>query len=406
MFKFFSNHRTKRTTKYNDKNLVNIYKKRNKMLHLVNRHATPLFIIDQEVLKRNLKQLESSCKKNWGPFKIAYSFKTNYEVCKDNFLKKYGVWAEVVSEWEYKMAIGLGYKGKEIIYNGPAKNHEVLKTALGDEALVIVENFQELDDVLAIAIKNRRKYGIGVRLNLESRSVPTRFGFSIKNNEATHAIKQVIDNPFLELIALHVHTGSDVDDVEKFKNAAENLADFLNKNHEDLVKLKIIDFGGGFPSSGMAPYGHRNWNPRSINEYVVAITAVLSKVFKKNRPTLIFEPGRYLVDDAEILITKIINSKESGLRQTLTVDAALTMLPLVQYRPQIINLYDRKLKRKNARKMETIVYGASPRENDVLFKGLLPKAEIGDYLVYFVVGAYNQSMSSDFVFGKVKTVSI
>jgi diaminopimelate decarboxylase len=82
------------------------------------------------------------------------------------------------------------------------------------------------------------------------------------------------------------------------------------------------------------------------------------------------------------------------------------MLPLVQYRPQIVKLYDKDLNEKKSRIIKTVVYGASCRENDILYNQTLPKANVGDFLIYFITGAYNQNMASEFIFGKPECVNL
>ena len=79
------------------------------------------------------------------------------------------------------------------------------------------------------------------------------------------------------------------------------------------------------------------------------------------------------------------------------------MLPLVHYRPQIVKIFIRNLKENNSNNLKSKVFGATCQEVDVLFEGSLPKATIGSYIVFYVVGAYNQNMSSDFIFEKPKS---
>ena len=382
--------------------LPNVYKNRKKILEILKNNSTPLFLVDNKILGNRLKDLIAAPKTNWGNFKIAYSFKTNYEIAKLNLLKKNGLWAEVVSGREYQMAKKLGYKGSEIIFNGPLKTDDDLKTALGEGALIFIDNFEELRRIKTIAKSQKKKFQIGIRIRSKILTLnQSRFGFLVENGEATRAAKFIEQDPLLNLVGLHTHIGTDVDSPASYKKAAKDMANLIKAeipNYEN--KIKYLDFGGGFPASGLPPYGKKNWKPRSLNTYVEVVAGELKNVFKSKNPTLVLEPGRYLVDDAVLFITNITDYKDSLPGQILTTDATITMLPLIHYRPQVVKLYDKNLFEKQSLFVDSIVYGASCREEDVLYKNRLPKAETGNLLIYYITGAYNQNMASEFIFKK------
>lgn len=382
--------------------LPNIYKKRSEILKLVREYSTPIFVADRQILFDRLESLKKALQKHWGNYKIAYSFKTNYEIAKLNILKKQGLWAEVVSGREYQMAKKIGYKGNEIVFNGPFKTDDDLKKTLDEGALTFIDNFDELNRILKIAKSQKKKFDIGIRINSKISGLgKSRFGLSIDNGEAVKALGFIQENPFFNLVGLHTHIGTDVDSVNSYKEAAKAMANFIQGNIKN-SEIKFLDFGGGFPAHGLASYGRFRWNPKPIESYIQAISNELNKVYKVNKPTLILEPGRYLVDDAGFFISKITNSKKRNSSQILTTDATVTMLPLIYYRPQIVKLFDRNLDEKNDDYVNSIIYGASCREDDILYNNRLPKAEIGDFLIHYITGAYNQNMSSEFIFKKPK----
>jgi diaminopimelate decarboxylase len=388
--------------------LPDIHKERGKIIKVLKNKATPLFMVDHRILEKRFIDLERSGKKNWNNFQIAYSFKTNYEIAKSQIFKRKGLLAEVVSGWEYQMAKKMGYKGREIVFNGPSKTDLDLKKALNDGALVFVDNSEELERIRKISRLQKKKFRIGIRLRSKiPRINESRFGFSINNSEASIAVSQIQKDPFLNLVGVHMHIGSDIDNPEKYGYAASEMAIFLQKNIADFEnRIKFLDLGGGFPSHGLAPFESLRWNPKPIENYVDAISRELRKIFREQKPTLIFEPGRYLVDDAVFFVTRITSCKKYESRQILTTDATISMLPLVQYRPQIVKLYDKDLNEKKSRIIKTVVYGASCRENDILYNQTLPKANVGDFLIYFITGAYNQNMASEFIFGKPECVNL
>jgi diaminopimelate decarboxylase len=388
--------------------LPNITQGKNKIQELLKTHPTPIFIVDEDIYIDRLEKLTNALKANWGKYQIAYSFKTNYEFAKLNIIKKNDLWIEVVSGNEYQMAKKLKLKSKQIIFNGPYKRDGELIQALKDGALIFIDNFNELTRLLKITRSQNKSFNIGLRINTE---VPylneSRFGFSIDSDEAKSAIAKINSSKNLKLVGFHIHIGTDIDNPVSYRIAARSLCRFLKTNIPNYQNsIKLLNFGGGFPAQGKAPFGKTNWKPQSINQYIKVITEELEQVFPSRKVLLVVEPGRYLVDDATLFLTKVISQKYSQDEQRLITNAAVTMLPLVYYRPQIVKLFDKNLKEKTGSVTNSIVYGATCKEDDILYQDQLPIAETGDYLAYYVVGAYNQNMSSSFIFEKPKLFSI
>lgn len=346
---------------------------------------TPLFLTDSSVLKAQYKLIKNNLNKYWGINNIvAYPFKTNYEIA-TFFKKENEIYAEVASKMEYEKAKNLEYSDSQIIYNGPFKENlsEVLKTKI----IINLDNFGEIKKILET--KNI-KANIGLRLN--SNLKKSRFGFNIENNEAQIALKK-LDN--IKINSLHVHLGF-FTKPKVYKKLAKRIIDFISNNNLD---IKYIDFGGGFPSQNNKPYNFRGNSYFPIEEYIKNICEPLNKFyFKKNKPSLILEPGRFLVDESTILISKIIDFKYTKNNQYIIVDATNNMLSSSWYRPLIIET----LKNKSTRSIKTTIYGASCQEDDILFQGQLPLMKIDDFLIFKCVGAYNQNMNSNFIFSKAK----
>jgi diaminopimelate decarboxylase len=117
-----------------------------------------------------------------------------------------------------------------------------------------------------------------------------------------------------------------------------------------------------------------------------------------DRPTLILEPGRYLVADAIVFVSAAVRVDRAGGLQRITVDGAVTMLPLTHYCPQIVRVFAQGLEPRADARERTIVFGASCRENDILYRGLLPPTAPGDYLAFYAAGAYNSTLGPEFIF--------
>lgn len=355
-------------------------------------NQTPFFYTDVNLIKKRYQELEKALNSNW-PQKhiIAFSFKTNYElICQ--IKKEINISAEVVSATEYNMAKELKFSNKKIIYNGPNKAN-MLKVIKQKDISVNLDNQSELNRI--IKNKNQIKCQIGIRLNSDLKK--SRFGFNIENGDAQNTINQLKKNQ-IKINGLHIHLGFYSPPI-LYQRISQKITKLIQENN---LKVDYIDFGGGFPSHGLKPYGFKKYTIPPINEYISQICSSLNIFYKKNindRPTLIVEPGRFLVDDSTTFITKIIHSQIINNQQTIIVDATNQMLSSVWFRPQIVNYP----KNKKNKKINTIIYGSSCQEDDILYQGNLPYFKNNDLIYFYCVGAYNQNMSNNFIFSKPKT---
>jgi diaminopimelate decarboxylase len=342
-------------------------------------------------------------RRGWGPSEIAYSFKTNYQVAELGLLREIGIRAEVVSGREYAMARRFGYPGSEIVFNGPYKTDAELERALLDGCLLHVHGKAELERLTRVATALGGTYDVGIRV---AASLPhfghSRFGFSMDNGDAAAAVRRIRECPAIELTGLHFHGLGDTTDPHCHQLAARKLAEFAQESIPDYSRrLRTLDLGGGFPSHGLKPRNRESYDPPPIEEFIDRIVAELEPTFPDEaRPTLILEPGRYVVNDAVMLVAEVIDTPEAARddRRVVLSNASITMVPLTHYCPQIIVPYTRDLEPRGGEPVETILYGASCREDDVLHEGLMAPARVGDLLVYYAVGAYNANLGPDFIF--------
>jgi len=383
--------------------LFSIKKNRHQLLSLLQKHPTPLFISDTTIIKNRFKQLKTLLNKHWSKnHAIAYSFKTNYQAIKS--LKKLGAWAETVSEFELSKAQKLGFPNKEVIFNGPYKPNTALKTAINNKVLIHLDNQTELNRLSSLV--NKKKTNVGLRLNPNIND--NHFGFSLKSPQTKKAINQIVKHQYLNLISLHCHLGSNISKPSNYLKAAHKLSKLANQLYKNYnLKLKILDLGGGFPSHGPKPFHRLSWKQKSIDQFIKPICQILKKqISYRPLPQLIFEPGRYLVDDSTIFICQIIAQKPSLYKQTLITNGAITMLPLIYYQPPIIKLYSPNLNLIASKTKSTTVYGATCKQDDCLYTGKLPHANINDYLVFYCSGAYNLNLAPEFIFSKPKVLYI
>lgn len=376
----------------------NVFNNPKKVLEILKKNPiSPVFFVDVSIIKNRLelinKSLKNFCPKN--PCFVAYSFKTNYDISQKVPFQM----AEVVSRIELKKALKQEYQYSSIIFNGPNKGD--LTNLLQYPITINLDNFSELNKI--ISYKNNIKAKIGIRINTDLFS--SRFGFNLESGEASKAIS-LLENRGVPLSGLHIHIGSDIHKPQLYKKYSLILKKFINNNIFFYKKLKYIDFGGGYPSHSMIPGTSRQSVP-DINEYIKSIVNPLISILDKDT-ALILEPGRFLVDDSTVLISKVIDIKIKNNIQTIILNSTINMLPTAWYHKLIIKTYNSNfVYRKNNRLLiDTNVYGCTCQESDRIYQGKLPLLRSGDYVVFFCVGAYNQSQTSSFIFKKPKSIFI
>jgi diaminopimelate decarboxylase len=358
--------------------------------------ATPSYVVDKTTVASRLNDLQKALALYSFKSKIAFSFKTNYDFATSDFLPKNHLLAETVSEHEYQLAKKLGFNSQKIILNGPNKGD--LRSVLKTNSLIHFDNFAELDELVKLASILTPTATLGLRLR--TAHVPSRFGFDIDSGDAQKAI-DILEKNNLPLESIHVHLGSDLYDPSLYQLSAISLGQFVAGN---FLKIKYLDFGGGYPAHGATPLGRSHQKTYPINTYIKAISKFYDQI--DYSPTLILEPGRYLIDDAVYFVTKVINKSTDARGQVLTVDATINMLPSLWYRPATIETYHPDLSKNQNECLLTTAYGSSCQEHDLLFQGQLANCQVGDIIVFLAVGAYNQSMAPNFIFPAPKTILV
>jgi diaminopimelate decarboxylase len=377
-------------------------RRRPAILEMLERSGTPVFLCDPAILADRYQALQRSLAAAWPQSVIAYSFKTNYQIARLPVFRELGGWAEVVSGREYRMARELGYPGRAIIFNGPYKTPQELSTALSEGAQVHVNDHGELDTIIGWAVSSGAAPAVGMRLSCSlPRLGASRFGFSMDTDEAATALAKIAQSPQVSLAGFHMHLHGDTDEPALYQEATRRLGEFARRHVPDAQRtLRFVDVGGGFPAHTPKPHSRTSWGPRPINEYIDTIAGTLRTYFPggQGQPRLMVEPGRYLTADAVVLVTRVLHVVTRDGIQTVTSNGSISMVPLTHYSPQVIRAYTSGLEPRRTPVTATVLFGATCRENDILYKGDFVEVAPGDYLVHYAAGAYNANLSPGFIF--------
>lgn len=390
---------------------------------LIEIYGSPLLVFDESIIKAKYTEIKETLDKLYPKNKIAYSVKTNYLPALVSILKNCGALAEVVSGFEYWLATKVGYEDRNIVYNGPDKSKESLEEALINGAMVNIDSREEFFSLPFEKLKDK-KIKIGIRTNTSTRSLShQRFGFNLENGEVLNFVDEVKKKyPQCVIAGLHIHLGS-VIKPNNYGYVAELLSDYaisIEKKWGD--SIQYIDFGGGFMVLGTRFAKKIFWDVPSIDEYIKSIVNVLNKKFPNEKPHLIVEPGRYLIDEAGTFITTVLNSKfvelfqkKNKMRnlfknilfrtgkqtdynvQIVTVDSSKTSIMKSVSDEKHIKLLqaDKSLENKT---YPTYIVGNSCIPPDYLSKKInLPRIAKGDKILFSNAGAYSISRSEQFI---------
>jgi diaminopimelate decarboxylase len=398
---------------------------------LARRFGTPLFVFSERTLREKARAMREAFRSRYPRVEFAWSYKTNHLDAVCQVFRSEGWIADVASGMEYAKARRLGYAGREIVVNGPAKPRAVLERAMAEGAIAQIDNWDELGLVEEIAASASAPVDVGLRLLIDTgiRPMWSKFGFALADGEAERAASRVVRNPKLRLHTLHTHIGTFILLPEAYAVAARKmlaLRDAIEARHGHLVPC--LNLGGGLPSlsllHGMLGPVERAVPP--VDAYAEAITAVLKSVPARRRPLLRMENGRQLVDEAGYLVTRIaavkgskpgfgadadlagIAYKEQLLRGNearggYVIDAGINLL----YTAAWFRVEAMPARATNTPPHPVRLYGPLCMAIDVVREQAeLPQLETGDLLTLHPVGAYNSNQSMQFIFGRPAMVMI
>ena len=369
---------------------------------LVERHGSPLFVGSERVLRERYRELYRAFSTRYPNFQVAWSYKTNYLKSVCSLYHKLGAWAEVVSGFEYELARRLNRPGSEIIFNGPYKDEADLERAFKDGARVHADNYDELARMELVASRTGLAPEIGIRINLDCGMYPawTRFGFNLESGEAFQAVQRIRNSPRLKLAGLHCHIGTFIIDAELYRRASTKLVSFAKYIEAELgVKVKYLDLGGGYASENTL---HTQWLPGgqvnpTIDQFAEAITSPLMAANYRpdERPLLIVEPGRVLVDDGfQLISTVVANKRMPDGKPSIVIDAGVNVLfTSFWYKHEVAPSSETSFISEL-----TAVYGPLCMNIDLVHPAaLLPPLPLGTRLVFKHVGAYNMTQWMQFI---------
>ena len=359
--------------------------------NLAKKFGTPLYCYSHNKIKSNILEL----KKYFHSFSplICFAVKSNTNIKILKEIKKFNLGADVVSIGELLKALKAGIKAKKIVFSGVGKTSSELDYAIKQNILLInAESKSEILEIEKIAKKKKKIVDIGVRLNpntdaqtlsqISTGKKENKFGVGEK--VFLQLVKYINKSKNLNLKCLSVHIGSQILNHKPYQRMLKVVDKIIRKSK---YKFEYIDLGGGMGID----YDHNN-SKLNLEKYSIDI----KKFIKTHKVKIIFEPGRSIIGDSAILITKIIYIKEGDKKDFIILDVAMNDLmrpALYGSKHKIIPL--RKVSKKSKKSYEFVGPICESTDTFSTVKKY-QKLNEGDFLAICDVGAYGMSLASNY----------
>ncbi len=362
---------------------------------------TPTYVYSKRAIEDAFRAIDGSLA--FAPHLVTYAVKANGNLAVLRTLAALGSGADIVSAGELARALRAGFSPERIVFSGVGKRREEIAAALETGIRAIhVESVPELDAVEAEARRLGKVAKISLRVNpdVDPQTHPyiatglheSKFG--IEFDVATALLPRLVASPHLELEGISTHIGSQLGSPAPLRDAITLLGGFAIRCREAGAPLANIDVGGGWPLD----YGHEKAPYPPVTEFAAAIRAGLeASGASKLGLTVVTEPGRALVGNAGVLLTRVLYVKDTPKKRFVIVDAAMTEL----IRPALYQAYHAVQPVKEpafgAQLSKVDVVGPVCESGDFLGKErMLPEVAAGDLLVMRCAGAYGREMASTY----------
>ena len=370
----------------------NSYFVENVSLHkLARKYSTPLYCYSYSKLKSNIQNFFTYFK-NFSPL-VCFAIKSNTNLNLVKVIKKFGLGADVVSKGELMLALKAGINKKKIVFSGVGKTEDELKFAIEKKILLInSESASEIKLIEKIAKKKNIIVNIGIRYNpntdantlkqISTGKKENKFGVDEKTFLKLVSTLKTSKN--IKLKCLSVHIGSQITDHKPYEKMLKAVERIIKKAN---FKFDYIDLGGGMGISYEKKQKILNYKKYS---------SAIGKFLKKNNSKLIFEPGRSIIGNAAVLVSRIIYLKETNNKIFVILDAGMNdMMRSALYgaKHQILPVFKN---RKRSKKKYEFVGPICETTDKFSSVSNFYRLKEGDLIFIGDVGAYGYSLSSNY----------
>ena len=354
--------------------------------------GTPFYLYSAATLTRHFQAMDQAFADT--PHVTCFAAKSCSNIAILNLFGRLGGGADIVSGGELFRALTAGIEPKKIVYSGVGKTPEEMRYALKSGILMFnVESLQELVTLQAVAADLNLVAPVALRINpdvdpkthayISTGLAKNKFGLPLDQAADVYAEAHAMTH--IDVVGVSCHIGSQLTTVAPFVESINKVIAFVKRLSANRITIKYLDMGGGLGIN------YDQEEPPLPTEYAAALKEALREL---PGCTLIIEPGRVIVGNAGILVTKVLYTK-SGAKNFIIVDAGMNDLA----RPSLYGAYHRiqPVEEKGQEKVVADLVGPICETGDFLAKErMLPVCESNDLLAVMSAGAYGFSMSSNY----------
>lgn len=360
---------------------------------LADKYSTPLYVYSSNLIQENIHSYQQGLKNR--QHLLCYSVKSNSNLSILKLVKNTGCGADIVSGGELFRCIKAQIPPDTIVFSGVGKTNQEIEQAISCGLMLFsVESEQELYAINKIAQDQQKKVQISLRINpdVDAKTHPyistglTENKFGISQELVPKIFQTINESKWMIPAGVGFHIGSQLTSLDGYKEAAQKLAPLIKDLLQNGIKLKYIDCGGGLGIQ------YNSETPPSINDY----SNLIDKELPFKDQILLFEPGRSIVGNAGILITKVLYTKTNKKKHFTIVDAAMNDI----IRPALYDGYHKIFpisKVPGLKQIITDIVGPICETGDFIARNrAIQPPNQGALLAVLSAGAYCFSMSSNY----------
>ncbi len=357
--------------------------------------GTPFYCYSTATLERHFKVMNDAFKDT--DHLLCYAMKANSNQAVIKTMAALGAGMDVVSEGELRRALAAGVPARKIVFSGVGKTAREMALALREGiACFNVESEPELELLSEVASRVGQRAAVSIRVNpdvdarthhkITTGKADNKFGISYLRASEVYARAAALPN--LDVVGVDMHIGSQITELAPFEKAFQLMADLVKLLKAEGHNIRHLDLGGGLG----VPYRGSNDVPPHPDEYAAMVKRTLGHLGLK----YMLEPGRMIVGNAGIMVTRVIYVKENEGKHFVIQDGAMNDL----IRPTLYDAFHEIMaidEARNVKSMEADIVGPVCETGDYLAKDRrLPKVEQGDLLAVMTAGAYGAVQSGTY----------
>ncbi|MBF0511255.1 MAG: diaminopimelate decarboxylase [Candidatus Omnitrophica bacterium] len=363
-----------------------------KVSSIVKRVGTPFYLYSYKTLTDHFLKIRKAFLK-LNPI-ICFAMKSNGNLSVIKSLIDLGAGIDIVSMGELRKALIAGADPQKIVFASVGKTEEEISFAIESGILLFnVESEPELTHINLIAKRMGKKVQAALRINpdvpaptheyINTGSLKKKFGIDLRTTR--QIFKAQKKYPYVKINGVHIHIGSQITSSTPFVGAIKKVTAFIEDLKKEGIDIEYLDIGGGL---GII---YKDENPQTALEYARKVVPLLQKTGLK----IIMEPGRFIVGNAGVFVTKVLYIKDNGVKKFVIVDGGMNDL----MRPMLYDAYHEivPIKKNRSVKAKFDVVGPICESGDFFaHERMLPQVKSGDLLAVMSAGAYGYAMSSNY----------